>query len=71
MKTKPRIGTYKMLPFSKSRRNIELVLKEGAKKHDVATLIEVDITDARTLIRQYLEKTNRKIIDLKDFFQPK
>lgn len=61
MTAKPRIGTYTMLPFSQSRRNIELVLREGARSHDVDALIEVDVTDARIRIRQYEEKTGIKI----------
>jgi pyruvate/2-oxoglutarate dehydrogenase complex dihydrolipoamide acyltransferase (E2) component len=56
-----RIGTYKILPFSRNRRNIALVLGEGARSHDVDALIEVDVTDARDRIRHYEGETGVKI----------
>ena len=52
-----RIGPYEIKPFSKNRRNITLLLKEGARKHNVHALIELDVTKARELISQYKDKT--------------
>jgi pyruvate/2-oxoglutarate dehydrogenase complex dihydrolipoamide acyltransferase (E2) component len=56
-----RIGAYEVKCFSKNRRNIALLLKEGARKHSVHALIEVDVTTARALIHKYAKKTGVKI----------
>ncbi len=51
-----RIGDYDIRPFSQNRRNIRLLLKEGARKHNVHALLEIDVTKARSLIKEYKEK---------------
>ena len=56
-----RIGKYDIRPFSQNRRNITLILKEGARKHNVHALLEIDVTKARCLIKEYKEKKNGDI----------
>ena len=46
-----RIGKYEIRPFSKSRRNIILILKEGWHRHSAHGIIEIDVTKARKLIK--------------------
>ncbi len=47
------LGNYEIKSFTKNRRNIELLLEEGKRKHNVHGLIEVDVTNARKIIRDY------------------
>ena len=56
-----RTGSYQVKPFSKNRRNIALLLEEGAQKHGIHALIEVDVTRARQLIRVHREKTGERM----------
>lgn len=56
-----RIGNYKIKPFPKSRRNISLLLEEGARMHSIHALIELDVTKAREIIRNYKERTGEHI----------
>jgi pyruvate/2-oxoglutarate dehydrogenase complex dihydrolipoamide acyltransferase (E2) component len=51
-----RIGNYDIKPFSQNRRNIRLLLKEGARKHNVHALLEIDVTKARSYIKEIKEK---------------
>jgi len=51
-----RIGDYEIRPFSQNRQNIRLLLKEGARKNNVHALLEIDVTKARSLIKDYKEK---------------
>jgi len=46
------MGDYSIKPFSKERRNIELLLSETERKHVIHALITVDVTDARERIRK-------------------
>ena len=46
------IGSYSLKPFSKSRKNITLILAEGKRKHVVYAFLELDVTDAREKIHQ-------------------
>jgi pyruvate/2-oxoglutarate dehydrogenase complex dihydrolipoamide acyltransferase (E2) component len=56
-----RIGKYKVKPFSKFRRNIELIIHEGWKKHSIHGIIELDVTEAKKLIKTNAEKTGEKL----------
>jgi pyruvate/2-oxoglutarate dehydrogenase complex dihydrolipoamide acyltransferase (E2) component len=56
-----RIGTYHKKPYTKYRRNIELVTDMGWRKRSVHAVLEVDVTDAKKLIKKYYEKTGIKI----------
>jgi pyruvate/2-oxoglutarate dehydrogenase complex dihydrolipoamide acyltransferase (E2) component len=55
------IGKYKIKPYSKFRKNIELITKEGWYKRSTHTILEIDITNARKMIQKYKEKTGEKI----------
>ncbi len=56
-----RIGKYQIKPFTKYRRNIELITKEGWRKRSTHTILEIDVTNARKIIHKYKEKTGEKI----------
>lgn len=56
-----RIGTYHVKPYSKYRRNIELIVHEGWKRHSFHELIEIDVTKGKILIKDYKEKSGEKI----------
>ena len=56
-----RVGSYHIKPYSKHRRNIELVVHEGWKKHSTHTLLELDVTTARTLLFAYKDKTGNSL----------
>ena len=56
-----RIGTYHIRPFSTSRKNITLIIKEGWKKHTIHTLIEIDVTTGRKKLKNYAEQTGEKL----------
>ena len=51
-----RIGNYQIKPFSKNRRNIVLILKEGWRRHSTHGIIEIDVTKARKLIKDQKKK---------------
>lgn len=55
------IGKYQVKPFTKYRRNIEVITKEGWRKRSTHAILEIDITDARKIIKKYKEKTGEKI----------
>jgi len=52
-----RIGSYQIRTYSKYRRNIGLILNEGWKKHNIHSLIEIDVTEARKRIKKQKEQT--------------
>lgn len=56
-----KIGKYIIKPYSKFRKNIELITKEGWYKRSAHTILEVDITNTRKMIQKYKEKTGEKI----------
>lgn len=56
-----RIGKYQVKPFTKYRRNIELITKEGWRKRNTHTILEIDITEARKMILNHKKTTNEKI----------
>lgn len=56
-----KIGRYTFKKFTKNRQNIELIVKEGWRKHAIHAVIEIDVTDAREIIRKYKENTGGDI----------
>lgn len=56
-----RIGKHHILPFTKSRRNIELIVHEGFRKHSIHAIIEVDVTNAREKIRKIKQEKSKDI----------
>ncbi len=55
------IGKYQIKPFTKQRRNIEIITKEGWRKKSIRSIIEIDVTNAREIIQEHKEKTGEKI----------
>ena len=55
------IGKYQVKPFTKQRRNIELITKEGWRKKSIKTILEIDVTNAREIIQKHKEKTGESI----------
>jgi pyruvate/2-oxoglutarate dehydrogenase complex dihydrolipoamide acyltransferase (E2) component len=47
-----KIGKYTVRPFTKSRKNIVVVASEGHRKLKIDTLLELDVTVARRLMRE-------------------
>jgi pyruvate/2-oxoglutarate dehydrogenase complex dihydrolipoamide acyltransferase (E2) component len=56
-----RVGKYEVKPFSKYRQNIVLVTKEGWRKRSHHTILEIDVTKSRKLIKKYKIKTGESI----------
>ncbi len=56
-----RTGKYQEKPYTKYRRNIELVTQQGWKKRSVHAVLEFDVTEAKKLIKNHFEKTGEKI----------
>ncbi len=46
-------GNYQIKPFSKYRKNIQLIAGEGWRKHSLHYLIEADATKSLEIIRNY------------------
>lgn len=55
------LGNYEKKEFSKSRRNISLLLEYAARKHAIHSVLEFDVTEARRIIRLRKEKTGERI----------
>ena len=55
------VDGYTFKPFSRQRQNISLVAAEGWRKHSIHAMVELDVTDARKLIRKYRDKIGKKI----------
>ena len=49
------VGKYEKKIFSKSRRNISLLLEEGSNKHIIHAMAEIDVTKAREIIHKSKE----------------
>ena len=56
-----RLGQYEKKLFSKNRQNIVLITEEGARKHSIHALIEVDVTKAREIIHKHKREESRDI----------
>jgi len=50
------MGEYRIVPFSRERRNISILLSETEKKHIIHALLEIDVTEARRKIREHKGK---------------
>lgn len=57
---KKQIG-YQAVPFSANRRIVAASVSVGRKQNNIQTLIEVDITKPRQLIREHLQQTGEKL----------
>jgi len=55
------VGKYQVKPFSKNRKNIVLILREGWRRHSVHGAIEIDVTNGMKLIKDYKQKTGRDV----------
>ncbi|MEM1513668.1 MAG: 2-oxo acid dehydrogenase subunit E2 [Candidatus Thermoplasmatota archaeon] len=51
-----KVGNYKIKPFSKYRKNVELIAGEGWRKHSIHYLVEADVTDSLEIIKNYKKK---------------
>ncbi len=56
-----RVGNYKLKNFSKWRKNITLITHEGWRKHEVHAFLELDVTRARRLLKEYKEIKRERI----------
>ncbi|NIA10149.1 MAG: dihydrolipoamide acyltransferase [Nitrospiraceae bacterium] len=56
-----RIGEYTSNNFPRSRKNISLILEQGKRRHIIHSLIEVDVSEGRKMIRAIKDKTGKKI----------
>lgn len=48
-----RAGNYQTKPFSKYRKNIELIVSEGWRKHSLHYLVEADVTASMEIIKKH------------------
>ena len=55
------IGKYQVKSYTKYRRNIELITKEGWHRRTTHSILTIDITNARKMIQNYKKKTGEKI----------
>src|SRR5512140_2703969 len=53
--------SFQIKPFPISRRVIIDSGRQGIRRHTITALIEVDVTDARRILRLYKEKTGEAI----------
>lgn len=51
MEKRDRLGKHRIMPFTKNRRNIVLIVHEGFRKHSVHNLIDIDVSNALEKIR--------------------
>lgn len=56
-----RLGKYEIKPYTKYRRNIEIITGEGWRKRTTHAILKFDVTIARKLIKKHHEKTGDKI----------
>ena len=49
------IGKYEKKVFPIARQNVSLLLREGERKHVIHALVEIDVTEARKIMRKYKE----------------
>jgi len=52
MVTLDKLGKYSVKPFTNSRKNIVIVTSEGHRKLKIDTILELDVTEARRLMRE-------------------
>ncbi len=56
-----RIGNYETRPYSKFRKDIEIVTSEGWRKRSAHAILEIDVTVAREKIKKIKGKTGEKL----------
>lgn len=56
-----RLGKYKVKPFTKARRDVALIVREGWLKHSTHAIVEFDVTDSRKKIKDIKNKTGEKL----------
>lgn len=56
-----KIGKYEIKPFTKERRDITLIVREGRLRHNTHALIEFDVTSARKKIKDIQKKTGDRL----------
>jgi pyruvate/2-oxoglutarate dehydrogenase complex dihydrolipoamide acyltransferase (E2) component len=56
-----RIGHYVEKPFSKQRKNIVLITKEGFRKRSIHAVVEIDVTLAHLFMKKYREQQGAAI----------
>lgn len=61
MNKRDKIGKYKTIPYTKQRKDIEIVTKEGWRRKSINAMLEIDVTIARKKIKEIKEKTGEKI----------
>jgi pyruvate/2-oxoglutarate dehydrogenase complex dihydrolipoamide acyltransferase (E2) component len=54
-------GNYQIKPFTIERKNIELILREGWRKHSIHAILELDVTNALEKIKKIQNETSVKI----------
>ena len=55
------VKEYREVSFPKTRIATLDVLEIGRKKHHIKALLELDVTNARSLIKEYRSATNNKL----------
>ena len=55
------LGNYTKKPYTKYRKNIEIVVKEAWRKRRFNSILEIDVTNARNIIKKYKDKKGFKI----------
>jgi len=55
------LGNYIKKPYTKYRKNIEIITKEGWRKKRFSSLLEIDVTNTRNIIKKYKDTKGFKI----------
>ena len=55
------VGNFEFKPYTKYRKNIEIITKEGWRKRSHHSILELDVTIARKKIKKYYEKNKIKL----------
>ena len=55
------LGNYITKPYTKYRKNIEIIVKEAWRKKRSSSILEIDVTKARNIIKKYRDKKGFKI----------
>ncbi|MEF8848042.1 MAG: 2-oxo acid dehydrogenase subunit E2 [Candidatus Thermoplasmatota archaeon] len=56
-----RLGSYKVKPFTKERKDISIILSENSRKHAFKLLIEPDITESKQKIEKIKNEGKKDI----------
>jgi pyruvate/2-oxoglutarate dehydrogenase complex dihydrolipoamide acyltransferase (E2) component len=55
------LGNYVKKPYTKYRKNIEIIVKEGWRKKRINCILDIDVTNALNIIKKYKDKEGFKI----------